>query len=583
VSAISDARNFRRHSIIPGFGLSLGITLTYVGLLVAIPLAVLFLQSVGAGWTKISAELLSARTLAAFRVSFGMAFIAGLINAVFGFLVAWMLVRYDFPGRRIIDALIDLPFALPTAVAGISLASLYAENGLIGSVLAHVGIKVAFTPLGILVALIFVGLPFVVRTVEPVLRESSEDVEEAAALLGAPRWRILSKVVLPPLIPAIMTGFTLAFARAVGEYGSVIFIAGNMPGYSEILPLLIVIKLEQFDYLGATVLASLMLIVSFVLLLAINLLQNCLRTHQGGESKTAAQDSRRAGRNVLDTQLPLSEPLSVRAALIVVALIFLVLLLILPLVVVFTEALRRGFAAYFAAMIEPEALAAIRLTLLTAAIVVPINMIFGIAAAWLITKFDFPGKNLLTTMIDLPFSVSPVVAGMLFVLLFGLQGLFGSSLLEHGVKIIFAVPGIVIATLFITLPFVARELIPLMQKQGTASEEAALILGASGWQTLSRVTLPNIKWALLYGVLLCNGRALGEFGAVAVVSGHIANLTNTMPLHIEVLYNDYAFVAAFAIASLLTLMALATLVLKTFLEWHAGTQLSRGQTNQEPP
>jgi len=582
VSAISDARKFRRHSIIPGFGLSLGITLTYVGLLVAIPLAVLFLQSVGAGWTKISAELLSPRTLAAFRVTFGMAFIAGLINAVFGFLVAWMLVRYDFPGRRIIDALIDLPFALPTAVAGISLASLYAENGLIGSVLAHVGIKVAFTPLGILVALIFVGLPFVVRTVEPVLRESSKDVEEAAALLGAPRWRILSKVVLPPLIPAIMTGFTLAFARAVGEYGSVIFIAGNMPGYSEILPLLIVIKLEQFDYLGATVLASLMLIVSFVLLLAINLLQTCLRMHQGGESKTAGQDSRRAGHNVLDTQLPLSEPLAVRTALIGVTLIFLVLLLILPLVVVFTEALRRGFAAYFAAMLEPEALAAIRLTLLTAAIVVPINMIFGIAAAWSITKFDFPGKNLLTTMIDLPFSVSPVVAGMLFVLLFGLQGLFGSSLLEHGVKIIFAVPGIVIATLYNTLPFVARELIPLMQKQGTASEEAALILGASGWQTLSRVTLPNIKWALLYGVLLCNGRALGEFGAVAVVSGHIANLTNTMPLHIEVLYNDYAFVTAFAIASLLTLMALATLVLKTFLEWHAGTLLSRGQTNQEP-
>jgi sulfate transport system permease protein len=193
---------------------SFGITLTYIGLLVAIPLTVLFLEATGAGWTKISAELLSSRTLAAFRVSFGTALIAGLINAVFGFLIAWMLVRYDFPGRRIIDALIDLPFALPTAVAGISLASLYAENGWIGSMLAHVGIKVAFTPLGILIALIFVGLPFVVRTVEPVLRESSKDVEEAAALLGAPRWRILSRVVLPPLLPAIMTGFTLAFARA---------------------------------------------------------------------------------------------------------------------------------------------------------------------------------------------------------------------------------------------------------------------------------------------------------------------------------------------------------------------------------
>ena len=554
--AVSNAMPFRRHSIIPGFGLSFGITLTYLSLLVVIPLTLLFLQAAGSGWEKISAELLSQRTLAAFRVSFGTALLAALVNAVFGFLIAWMLVRYEFPGRRIVDALIDLPFALPTAVAGISLAALYAENGWVGSVLALAGIKVAFTPLGILVALIFVGLPFVVRTVEPVLRESSKDVEEAAALLGAPRWRILSHIVVPPLLPAVMTGFTLAFARAVGEYGSVIFIAGNMPGYSEILPLLIVVKLEQFDYAGATVLASLMLTVSFVLLLAINLLQAWLRRRQGGEITLPAPASQHGGRNALKTQLPLSEPPSVRIALIAVALAYLVLFLILPLVTVFAEALRQGIGAYFAAIQEPEALAAILLTLLTAAVVVPINTIFGIAAAWSITKFDFPGKNLLITIIDLPFSVSPVIGGMLFVLLFGLQGLFGPWLLEHGIKIIFAVPGIIIATLFITLPFVARELIPLMQKQGTASEEAALMLGASGWQTLWRVTLPNIKWGLLYGVLLCNGRAIGEFGAVAVVSGHISGLTNTMPLHVEVLYNDYAFVAAFAIASLLTLMAL---------------------------
>ena len=226
-------------------------------------------------------------------------------------------------------------------------------------------------------------------------------------------------------------------------------------------------------------------------------------------------------------------------------------------------------------MAEPEALAAIRLTVITALIVVPLNAVFGIAAAWAITKFEFPGKNLLITLIDLPFSVSPVIGGMVFVLLFGLQGVFGPWLAEHGIKIIFAIPGIIIATLFVTLPFVARELIPLMQKQGTEQEEAALMLGANGWQMLRRVTLPNIKWGLLYGVLLCNGRAIGEFGAVAVVSGHIAGLTNTMPLHVEVLYNDYAFAAAFAVASLLTLMALATLALKTWLEWRAGPQMSR--------
>jgi sulfate/thiosulfate transport system permease protein len=282
MAATIAARRFRDHSIIPGFGLTFGITLTYLGLIVIIPLAVMFAQASTAGWEKIWAELSSPRTLAAFRVSFGCALLAALINAVFGSLVAWVLVRYDFPGRRFVDALIDLPFALPTAVAGIALTALYVDNGWIGGLLAPFGVKVAFTPLGILVALVFVGLPFVVRTVEPVLRESGKDLEEAAALLGARRWRILSRVVLPPLLPAVMTGFTLAFARAIGEYGSVIFIAGNMPGWSEILPLLIVVKLEQFDYAGATLLASMMLIASFILLFSINLLQAWLRRRHGG-------------------------------------------------------------------------------------------------------------------------------------------------------------------------------------------------------------------------------------------------------------------------------------------------------------
>jgi sulfate transport system permease protein len=269
-------------------------------------------------------------------------------------------------------------------------------------------------------------------------------------------------------------------------------------------------------------------------------------------------------------RLPLTEPAVVRAILIAVALLFLAFFLVLPLVVVFVEAFREGTRVYFAALAEPEAVAAIRLTVLTAAICVPLNTLFGLAAAWSITKFEFPGKSLLLTLIDLPFSVSPVVAGLVYVLLFGLQGLFGAWLAAHGIKIIFAIPGIALATLFVTLPFVARELIPLMDAQGTTQEEAAIVLGANGWQTFLRVTLPNIKWGLLYGVLLCNGRAIGEFGAVAVVSGHIIGLTNTMPLHIEVLYNDYAFAASFAVASLLTLMALVTLGIKTVLEWRLG-------------
>ncbi|GLR81167.1 sulfate ABC transporter permease subunit CysW (plasmid) [Azospirillum oryzae] len=270
----------------------------------------------------------------------------------------------------------------------------------------------------------------------------------------------------------------------------------------------------------------------------------------------------------------LSEPGWVRFLLIAGALLFLALFLLLPLVAVFAEALRHGFDAYWAALTEPDAVAAIELTLIVAVISVPANLLFGVAASWCVAKFDFRGKNLLITLIDLPFSVSPVISGLIYVLLFGLNGLFGAYLRDMGIQIIFAVPGLVLATIFVTFPFVARELIPLMQEQGSDEEEAALVLGASGWQTFWRVTIPNIKWGLLYGVLLCNARAMGEFGAVSVVSGHIRGETNTMPLHVEILYNEYNFVAAFAVASLLAMLALVTLVVKTALEWRFGEELA---------
>src|SRR5256714_5990850 len=269
-------------------------------------------------------------------------------------------------------------------------------------------------------------------------------------------------------------------------------------------------------------------------------------------------------------RLPLTEPAAVRWALIGTALAFLFLVLVMPFVIVFTEALAKGVGIYMAAITEPDALAAIELTLLTAAIAVPLNLVFGVAAAWAITKFEFHGKSLLITLIDLPFSVSPVISGMVFVLLFGLQGWFGPWLAAHGIRIVFAVPGIILATLFVTLPFVARELIPLMHQQGTTQEEAARILRASGWKTFRPGTLPGIQWGGRYGVRACTWRAIGEFGAVSVISGHISGLTNTMPLHVEVLYNDYDFAAAFAVASLLTLLALLTLIIKTALEWRAG-------------
>ena len=275
----------------------------------------------------------------------------------------------------------------------------------------------------------------------------------------------------------------------------------------------------------------------------------------------------------------IQEPAWVRWTPIGLALAFLTLFLFVPLISVFYEALRKGVEVYFASIVEADALSAIKLTLTTAAIAVPLNLVFGLAAAWAIAKFEFRGKNLLITLIDLPFSVSPVIAGLIYVLIFGLQGWLGPWLLEHDIKIIFAVPGILLATIFITVPFVARELIPLMQAQGTEEEEAAVVLGASGWQTFFRVTLPNIKWGLLYGAILCNARAMGEFGAVSVVSGHIRGLTNTMPLHVEILYNEYNFAAAFAVASLLALLALVTLALKTLVESRTVKQ-TKGQANE---
>jgi sulfate transport system permease protein len=264
----------------------------------------------------------------------------------------------------------------------------------------------------------------------------------------------------------------------------------------------------------------------------------------------------------------------VRWSLIAIAMVFMALVLVLPLALVFTEGFKKGIDTFLAALVQPDALAAIRLTLLIAVIAVPLNLVFGLAAAWCVAKFDFPGKAFLVTLIDLPFSISPVVSGLVYVLLFGAQSALGPWLKSENIQIIFAVPGIVLATIFVTFPFIARELIPLMQDQGNGDEEAAISLGANGWQTFWMVTLPNIKWGLLYGVLLCNARAMGEFGAVSVVSGHIRGLTNTMPLHIEILYNEYNFAAAFAVASLLAMLALVTLVFKTILEFRYGPELA---------
>jgi sulfate transport system permease protein len=271
---------------------------------------------------------------------------------------------------------------------------------------------------------------------------------------------------------------------------------------------------------------------------------------------------------------PTEDSLATRAVMIAITIFYVALFLFMPLAVVFSSALEQGFKAALAAITEPDALAAIKLTLITAAIAVPLNAFFGVCAAWAVSKYNFRGKSFLISLIDLPFSVSPVIAGLVYVLVFGMQGWWGSWLRDHDIKIVFALPGIVLATVFVTFPFVARELIPLMTDQGRDEEEAAVTLGASGFQTFLRVTLPNIKWGLLYGILLCNARAMGEFGAVSVVSGHIRGLTDTMPLHVEVLYNDYQYVAAFAVAALLALLAIVTLIFKSLLEWRFADEIA---------
>ena len=271
------------------------------------------------------------------------------------------------------------------------------------------------------------------------------------------------------------------------------------------------------------------------------------------------------------------EPAWVRYTLIIIAMIFFMSCLILPLILVFVEAFKQGVGVYAQALVHPDTLSAVKLTLLAAAIAVPLNVVFGVAAAWSVAKFHFRGKSILTTIIDMPFSVSPVIAGLMLVLMFGAQGWFGGWLMDHDIKILYAVPAIVMATIFITVPFVARELIPLMEAQGTEEEEAAIVLGASGWQTFWKITLPNIKWGLIYGIILCNARAMGEFGAVSVVSGHIRGETNTLPLHVEILYNEYTFSAAFAVSSLLALLAIVTLILKTWVEIRQEKQNKRNE------
>ncbi len=553
----------KRFNPLPGFKLTMGCTLFYLSVLVLVPVAGLFLKAFHLAWPDFWRRVTDARALAAYRLTFGASLIAAFINVVFGALLAWILVRYRFFGGRFIDALIDFPFALPTAVAGLTLASLFAANGWLGRWLVPLGINAAYTPLAVVIALTFVGLPFVVRTLQPVLQNLEPELEEAAATLGAGRLRTFFKWSRPRSFRRRLRDLRWPSPGRWANTGPSCSCPAIFPSKRKLLPTslssgwsnTITRARRQSPWFCSSSPSP------------------SWRSSTGSKSGRAVSTTDMAhGKTNLIVRQTASrrgteESPLVKWTLISIGLAFALVFLLLPLANVFCQAFAKGAGVFVRSLADTDSVAAIRLTLLVAVICVPLNLVFGVVAAWAIAKFNFRGKAILITLIDLPFAVSPVVSGLIFVLLFGLQGYFGPWLADHDIKIIFAVPGIVLATLFVTFPFVARELIPVMQAAGSEQEQAALTLGASGWQTFWHVTLPSVKWGLLYGVILCNARAMGEFGAVSVVSGHIAGETNTMPLHIEKLYNEYNGTAAFAVASLLALLALVTLGIKTAAEW----------------
>ncbi|MCU0704807.1 MAG: sulfate ABC transporter permease subunit CysW [Fimbriiglobus sp.] len=572
-----------RGRVLPGFGLGLGISLLYLSLLVLLPLAACVLKAAELSGSEFAAAVWNPRAVAAYQLTFAASLQAALINVPLGLIVAWTLVRYEFPGKRLLDALVDVPFALPTAVAGLVYGSLYVKTGWLGQFLCPLGFEGAFSRTGIVLVLVFTGFPFVVRTVQPVLEDMDAELEQAASTLGASKWQTFRRVLLPMLVPPTLTGFTLAFARAIGEYGSVIFVSSNIRGQTEIAPVLIVSRLEEFAYKEAAAVAVLLLGVSFLLLGVVNLLERW--TQPGSAPRFVrwplakvghgleAASAWLAGQGGVKWLRTLLTPVggfvlrNLQQLMVGATSLVLGVLVAIPLANVFAQAFSKGPWKYIEFLVtDPDTRHAMFLTAIVAPLAVALNTVFGVAAAYTVARFRFPGRTLLTTLIDLPFSVSPVVAGLVLVLVFGGQSPVGSWLKEHGFQVIFAPPGLVLATAFVTFPFVARELLPVLEATGPDEELAARSLGANGWQMFCRVTLPNIKWGLLYGVILCNARAMGEFGAIYVVSGRISGQTDTMPLRVEKLFQEYNQPAAFAVASVLTLLALVTLGAKAALE-----------------
>ena len=552
------------YRVIPGFHLSLGITLVFLAVLILIPLASILGYSLSLAPSQWLNILSASNVRNAFLTSIVCSLAAACINAVFGVMLAFVLVRFDFPGRKFLDAMIELPFVMPTAIAGITMSRMYSSAGLPGQILGRIGIKVSYTHLGIVVALVFVGIPFVVRAVQPVLEKLDPQYEEAADVMGAGKRMIFFRVILPEIMPALLTGFSLAFARGIGEYGSVIYISGNSArDHTQVISYVIMQKLNYLDYEGAAATSFVMLLISFAIIFMIGLFQ--LRQEkrtQGSQVYGKAQGHRQ-------------KPQGSGKILVIFMVCLVLLLLVLPLGYVLVGALRKGFAFYLAALSTETVQSAFGVTLLATGIAVVVNTFFGLWAAWLLTRFAFRGRQVLSTLIDIPFSVSPVIAGLSYIMMFGRSGWAAPFLdsvnkaLGTDIRIVFALPGVVLATIFVTFPFVSREVIPVLEAAGTQEEETAAMMGAKGFTIFRRITLPHMRWALLYGVILCTARAMGEFGAVNALS-KTRGETFTLPLEIDALYlsgTADSIVAAFAVSSILVILAIVILLIKTILEY----------------
>ncbi len=552
--------------IIPGFGFSMTVTLVMLSILIIIPLASVLTSAVKLGPIRLITLISDELVRSAFATSLLFSFLAAFINSVFGTLLAWILVRYEFPGRHILDGMIELPFAMPTAVAGITLSKMYSTTGEPGRFLSKFGINISYTRAGILVALIFVGIPFTVRTVMPVLEKLNSAYEEAAYTLGAGTIQTIRRVILPELYPAILTGFSLAFARGIGEYGSVIYISGNSAReHTQVISYIIMQKLNYMDYESATAIAFVMLMISFAILFVVNSLQIWQSKRASGTGETVS---------VVHSDA-IKESRIIKGILILVGVVFVVIMLLLPLFYVIVNSLSKGIGFYIGSITTDYVYSAFVVTFFSTVITLVVNTGFGLASSWLLTRYDFFGKRILAALIDIPFSISPVIAGLSYIMMFGRLGwaypaitlinnTFGTD-----IQIVFALPGVVLATIFVTFPFVSREIVPVLNSSGCDEEEAAAMTGAGGFTIFRRITLPHIKWALIYGIILCTARALGEFGAVNALS-KTRGKTFTIPLEIDALYmsgNADSITSAFCVSSVLVIIAIIILILRSIFEY----------------